>query len=129
MIAAPTRSFSFPTRGQVGASRGPCANDPNKEAQAVKEAIARGYADGFAQGRLAGEAQARSDAETARKDGFEAGRKEAFAQVDQAAAALREALAQFEGERSEMACKAESFCVDLVLAVVSRLVESDQVRA
>jgi len=123
------KSFSFPRPGEIDAVRGGRCDDAGETAVALREAIARGYADGLAQGRRAAETEARAIAENARREGFNAGRIEAQAQVEQAANALREAFTEFEQVRAQIVCQAESFCVELVLATVASLIESDTVRA
>lgn len=128
MISSDTRTFSFPNRGQLNALLGVRPGAPAGDALALGRAIERGYTEGLAEGRRAAEEEARKLAETSRREGFEAGRGEAFVQVEQAAQALREALAGFERVRAEMLSQAESLCVDLALAIVSRLVESDPIR-
>jgi len=123
------KSFSFPRTGDLDALRNGRCDEGGENAAAFKEAIARGYADGLAQARRAAEAEARAIAETARREGFNAGRLEAQTQVEQAAATLREAFIDFEQVRAQIVRQAESFCVELVLATVACLIESDTVRA
>lgn len=129
MIIASPRTFTFPSRGRIAVLRGIAPEAQAKDDAAIKEAIARGYAEGLAQARRVAEAEAKSIIDAARNEGFEAGRRQAIAQVEQSAAALREALEAFERERHETVCQAEKFCVDLVLAIISRLVEVDTVRS
>lgn len=96
---------------------------------AIKEAIARGYADGFAQGRAEAEAAAKVTIGAVREAAVAEGRAEGFAQMRQAAAALTNALAGFEDERAGLARECESFCVDISLAAVARLMETSAARA
>jgi len=58
--------------------------------------------------------------------GFAAGSEQGLAQAAQAAAALHQAFEQFRDWRALLANEAETFCVDLVLAVLARLVELNE---
>jgi flagellar biosynthesis/type III secretory pathway protein FliH len=96
---------------------------------ALQEAIARGYRDGFARGEAAARLAAQEINQQARSQGFAAGRQEGFQQVTQAADALRRALVEFADFRVELVAQAESFCVELALAMAAKLVDVNQLRA
>jgi flagellar biosynthesis/type III secretory pathway protein FliH len=121
-------TYSFPTLGQLSAHPG-VARDRAANDAVVKEAIARGYAEGFQEGRAAADAAALEAARAARSEGLERGRAEGTDDVKRAADALAAALADLNSERAALAADAEAFCVDLALAIVARLVEADSVRA
>jgi flagellar biosynthesis/type III secretory pathway protein FliH len=129
MITCEAQPFSFPKRQQFRSSPGLRQPTPAADDRAIKDAIDRGYAEGLERGRRAAELEAKNTIEAARREGFESGRTEAITRLEQAAAALRDALGQLKHHSHEMLCQAESFCVDLALAIVSRLIESDAGRA
>lgn len=127
MIGANARPYSFPTLMALTAP--PQAAEPSPDETELKEAVARGYADGFERGRGDAEEQAKSLREASHQEGFEAGRRAARKNIARAVRALKDASVQFVRERDTLASDAESFCVDLSLAIVSRLLEEDSVRA
>ena len=49
--------------------------------------------------------------------------------MNSAADALRAALEAFDLDRVKVATEAEAFCVDLALAIVERIIETDKARA
>jgi flagellar biosynthesis/type III secretory pathway protein FliH len=60
---------------------------------------------------------------------MERGHADGLAETQQAASALRDALARFEIECAQVLTEAEGFCVDVALAIVAHLAESDDIRA
>ncbi len=66
--------------------------------------------------------------EQSHREGLELGHAEGLAEMREAAAALREALAQFDLQRHQIVAEAEGFCVDIALAIVARLVATDSAR-
>lgn len=95
----------------------------------LEEAIRKGYEDGLIQGRIAATAELDAMRHAVREQAVEAGRAEGLAEAGDAAASLARALTQLEAERRQMAQQLETFSVDLAVAIVSRLVEVDSVRA
>jgi flagellar biosynthesis/type III secretory pathway protein FliH len=127
VIAANAKPYSFPTLMALTAP--PQTDEPSPDEAEVTAAIARGYADGFERGRGDAEEQAKSAVEASRREGFEAGRAAAHTAIERALGALEDGLDKLGRERDALAGEAESFCVDLSLAMVSRLLEEDSVRA
>ena len=126
------QTFEFPALGEFnrfGQRVAPEAVEDPCEQNAYREAIARGYAEGLAQGRAEAESVTEIAAATARQQGIELGRAEGLAEMQQLAAALGEAFAGFEAEHAALVREAEALCVDLALAIVARLVETNAVRA
>jgi flagellar biosynthesis/type III secretory pathway protein FliH len=129
----PAKVYSFPSLRQLLSGQG----EPNHAGPHVpplpdaklEEAIRKGYEDGLIQGRIAATAELDAMRQTVREQAVEAGRVEGLAEADDAAAAMTKALALLEAERRQMAQQVETFSVDLALAIVSRLVEVDSVRA
>lgn len=129
----PAKVYSFPSLRQLLSGQ----SEPNHAGPHVpplpdaklEEAIRKGYEDGLIQGRIAATAELDAMRQTVREQAVEAGRVEGLAEADDAAAAMTKALAQLEAERRQMAQQVETFSVDLALAIVSRLVEVDSVRA
>jgi len=123
--------YNFPSLGEfLGAQREPSArNAPSAHDQEREEAIRKGYEEGLAQGREAAEAELAQIVQTARQEAADAGRAEGLAEATTAVAALSQAMAQLEAERSEAAQQLENFATQLAVAIVSRLVEVDSVRA
>ncbi len=129
----PAKVYSFPSlrqllSGQVESHHAGPHVPPLPDAK-LEEAIRKGYEDGLTQGRIAAATELDAMRQTVREQALEAGRAEGLAEADDAAAAMTKALAQLEAERREMAQQIETFSVDLALAIVSRLVEVDSVRA
>ena len=129
MSSAPQR-YAFPHVAQFSASLRVQADKAKIEAEdrLRRETIERAYIDGFEQGRVAAEMAAKQMFEEARQRGFAAGRGEGLGEPAQAAAALRQALEDFTKWRDQLAGEAESFCVDLTLAIAARLIELDESR-
>lgn len=126
-----TSRYSFPTVGEFRSYKEP-ERELEKAAeldQAKAEAGQRGYEEGLAKGRSEAEQEARGAFETARREGFEAGAVDGRERASRAAEAIEQGLEEIHRERERLAAEAESFCVDLALAIVSRLVEIDSVRA
>jgi flagellar biosynthesis/type III secretory pathway protein FliH len=124
--------YEFPALGEFNRFGQPLAleaiEDPCEQS-AYREAIARGYAEGLAQGRAEAENVTKIEAATARQQGTELGRTEGLTAIQQLTAALGEAFAGFEAEHAALVREAEALCVDLALAIVARLVETNPVRA
>ncbi|MBV8453170.1 MAG: hypothetical protein JOZ29_13005, partial [Deltaproteobacteria bacterium] len=122
--------YAFPNAAQFDVTRHvePDRDKVEAEQKAVQEATERGYADGFSQGQAAAELAAKGIFEDARQRGFGAGQNQGWTEVAEAAAALRQALDQFREWRAELVNQAETFCVDLVLAAVERLLELNETR-
>src|SRR5579871_5914981 len=97
--------------------------DLAREAQleaALNDAVARGVEEGIARGRAQAETDAQALLERSHREGLELGRAEGLAEMREAAAALNEALAQFDLQRRQNVAEAEAFCVDIALAIVAR---------
>ena len=123
--------YSFPTPDELRSYKEP-ERQLERDAELDREkaaAASRGYEEGLAQGRAAAETQASAALEAARKEGFEAGAAEGREQAGRGAAALEQALEEIRLAREGFAAEAESFSVDLALAIVARMVEMDTVRA
>jgi len=121
--------YAFPLMSKLDESL--LAAESAREAQleaARNDAIAKGVAQGIAQGRLEAQIEAQQLLQQSRQEGLERGHADGLEEMCQAAASLREALAQFDVQRAEIISEAEAFCVDLALAIVARLVETDSVR-
>jgi flagellar biosynthesis/type III secretory pathway protein FliH len=127
MSPAPER-YIFPNAAQLDAALRAEPSGETIEAQdrALREALQQGYTDGFQEGRAAAELAAKAIFEDAQRQGFAAGCDQGIAQSAEAAAALREAFEQFSEWRAELLNEAEAFCVELVLAIVARLVELNE---
>jgi len=124
-------TYSFPTLVEMGRL---CGDESSAAAAgsdhlAVERAVAEGYQTGLLQGRAAAEALAKEVNAEARKEGFERGRNEGLAALRPVADALSEALSALSQEQTNLVRECESFCVDLTLAIVARLIEVDTVRA
>jgi flagellar biosynthesis/type III secretory pathway protein FliH len=105
--------------------------DRAREAQlevALQDAIAKGIEEGIARGRAQAESEAQALLERSHQDGLELGRAEGLLEMREAAGALQEALAQFDLERRQIVADAEAFCVDIALAIVARLVNTNSAR-
>jgi flagellar biosynthesis/type III secretory pathway protein FliH len=128
MSPGPER-YAFPKATRLDEQLRAEPDRSNSEAaeNAVRQALERGYTDGLSQGRAAAELAAKDIFEDARRQGFCAGRNEGLAQTEEAAAILRQALAQFNEWRADLVNEAETFCVDLVLAGLARLLEVNEV--
>jgi flagellar biosynthesis/type III secretory pathway protein FliH len=130
MNTGTAKSFAFPARNKLDAFEQQ-ANQA-REAQlgaALADAIARGYAEGLVRGREEAKAEAKDLLETSGREGRERGHDAGLAEMNSAAEALRAALEAFEADRAKVVAEAESFCVDLVLAIVGRIIEGDKARA
>jgi len=127
VIAANAKPYSFPTL--VALTMPPQAAEPSPNEIELRETLARGYADGFERGRADAAEQAKSVLEASHREGFAAGRAAARGEIERALGALKDALDKLARERDALIEEAESFCVDLSLAIVSRLLEEDSVRA
>jgi flagellar biosynthesis/type III secretory pathway protein FliH len=127
MSPAPER-FSFPNAAQLDAAlrAGPGGETIEAQDKALREAMQQGYTDGFQEGRAAAELAAKAIFQDAHRQGFAAGCDQGLAQAAEAAAALREAFEQFREWRAELLNEAEAFCMELVLAIVARLVELNE---
>ncbi|MBV8361598.1 MAG: hypothetical protein JO189_27235 [Deltaproteobacteria bacterium] len=124
MSSAPER-YAFPNAAQFDATLHVEPDRGNNEAeeQALREAMQQAYADGFEQGRAAADLAAKAIFQDAHRQGFVAGREKGLLQSTEAAAALRQAFEQFRDWQAELVNQAETFCVELVLAIVARLLE------
>jgi flagellar assembly protein FliH len=129
-MKARSEPFSFPDAAQFEVQAHESANNREIAAQqrALQEAIARGYAEGFAQGQTDAASASKEMFEEARQQGFAAGRNEGSIGPAQAAAALRQALESFDEWRAHLHDQVESFCIDLTLAIVERLVGLNDTR-
>jgi flagellar biosynthesis/type III secretory pathway protein FliH len=122
--------YAFPMMAKLDESQ--LAADRARQAQldaVLNDAIAEGLARGIAQGRQEAQLEAQQLLEQSRQQGLERGHAEGLDEMRQAASALHEALEEFEVQRSRIVSQAEAFCVDIALAVVTRLVEADSVRS
>jgi flagellar biosynthesis/type III secretory pathway protein FliH len=105
--------------------------DRAREAQleaALNDAIAKGIEEGVVRGRAQAETEAQTLLERSHRDGLELGRAEGLIEMREAAAALHEALAQFDLQRQQIIAEGEAFCVEVALAIVARLVETNSAR-
>jgi flagellar biosynthesis/type III secretory pathway protein FliH len=127
MSPAPER-YIFPNAAQLDAALRAEPSGETIEAQdkALREAMQQGYTDGFQEGRAAAELAAKAIFQDAHRQGFAAGCDQGLAQAAEAAAVLRQAFEQFRQWRAELLNEAEAFCVELVLAIVARLVELNE---
>jgi flagellar biosynthesis/type III secretory pathway protein FliH len=127
MNSAPQR-YAFPSAAQFGAT---LHAEPNRakieaEEQALREAMQQAYADGFEQGRAAADLAAKAIFQDAHRQGFAAGREQGLLKATEAAAALRQAFEQFSEWRAELLNQAETFCVELVLTILARLLDLNE---
>ena len=110
----PVRPYAFPAMAKLDESQ--LAADRARQEQletVLNDAIAKGIAQGVAQGRLEAQTEAQLLLEQSRREGLERGHAEGLEEMRQAANALREALAEFEVQRTQIISEAEGFCVDL----------------
>ncbi len=122
--------YSFPIMAKLDESN--LAADRAREAQlkaALNDAIAKGFEEGVARGRHDARIESQQLLEQSRSEGLEHGHHDGLAEMREAAAALREALAEFEVQRAQIVSEAEAFCVDLAIAMVARLVGAESVRS
>ena len=130
MNSGTAKSFAFPARNKLDAFEQQASQARNAQLEAaLADAIARGYAEGLARGRQEAKAEAKDLLETSGREGREDGHEAGLAEMNSAADALRAALEAFEVDRTKVLTEAEAFCVDLVLAIVGRIIESDKARA
>lgn len=124
------QAYSFPTLSEARERFGDSVDQglDSELQKAFDEAVRRGYAEGLSQGRADAAIETQAAAAAARSEGYSAGREEGLVGVDALAAALREALVDLEGRRATLTVDAESFAVDLAIAVVERLVGTDKAR-
>jgi flagellar biosynthesis/type III secretory pathway protein FliH len=127
MSSAPER-YAFPNAAQFTAA---LHVEPNKgkieaDDKALRETMQQAYTDGFEHGRAAADLAAKAIFRDAHQQGFAAGCDQGLVQVTEAAAALRQAFEQFREWRAELLNQAETFCVELVLAIVARLLELNE---
>jgi flagellar biosynthesis/type III secretory pathway protein FliH len=127
MSPAPER-YIFPNAAQLDAAlhAEPSGETIEAHDKALREASQQGYTDGFQEGRAAAELAAKAIFQDAHRQGYAAGCDQGLAQAAEAAAALRQAFEQFREWRAELLNEAEAFCVELVLAIVARLVELNE---
>jgi flagellar biosynthesis/type III secretory pathway protein FliH len=130
MSSTPER-YVFPNAAQFKAT---LRDEPDREKieaenNALRKAMQQGYTDGFKRGRAAAELAAKAVFQDAQQQGFASGRDEGLVQAAEAAAALRQAFEQFREWQDELLNQAETFCVELVLAVVARLLELNEASA
>lgn len=125
------QTYRFPTMTEFSPSvHGSGARRRSRsDEQAIAEAIARGFAEGRADGESVGAASAATVREDARREGLAAGHEEGRAGIVLTAEALGAALAEFKEQRATLTRECEQFCVDLALAIVSRIAETSPVRA
>jgi flagellar biosynthesis/type III secretory pathway protein FliH len=124
------KSFAFPARNKLDAFEHQANQARAAElAAALANAIARGYAEGLARGRDQAKAEACELLESSCREGLERGHAAGLAEMSSAGDALREALDAFSLDRTQVAAEAETFCVDLALAIVGRIIETDKARS
>ncbi len=130
MNSSTAKSFAFPARNKLDAFEHQAnrARDAQLEA-ALTDAIARGYGEGLARGREEAKAEASELLESSCREGRELGHAAGLAEMTSAADGLRAALEAFALDRAKVALEAEAFCVDLALAIVGRIIETDKARA
>ena len=109
---------------QVAAQR---AREAQIEA-AYNDAIARGVSEGISRGRHEAQIEAQELLEQSHREGFERGHAAGLAEMHQVTAALRDALRDFELQRAQIVAEAEEFCVEVALAIVARLAETNDLR-
>ena len=122
--------YAFPILRKLDESQR--AADRAREAQleaAFNDAVARGIAEGIARGQHDARVEAQQLLEQSHREGIERGHADGLAEMQEAAAALRDALARFQVQCAQIIEEAEGFCVDLGLAIAARLVENDTNRA
>jgi flagellar biosynthesis/type III secretory pathway protein FliH len=130
-MSARSQLFAFPDAAQFEVQARTPANNAEILAQqrAFQEATTRGYAEGFEQGRTQAISASKEMFEEARQQGFAEGRSQGSVEPAQAAASLRQTLELFGEWKAHLHDQAESFCIDLTLAVVERLVGLSDARA
>jgi flagellar biosynthesis/type III secretory pathway protein FliH len=125
-----TQSYRFPSLAEFNpALIRPARRLSRIDEAAVSEAIARGYAEGRASGNAEAEKHGELAYKTARSEGLAAGHGEGLTAMQSAGEALGAALKEFNQQRASLTQECEQFCVDLTLAIVSRIVEASPVRA
>ncbi len=127
-MSSAAERYTFPNAAEFDAALCAERNKGNVEAQdkALRELMQQGYTAGFQEGQAAAELAAKAIFQDAQRQGFAAGCEQGLAQAAEAAAALRQAFEQFHKWRTELADQAETFCVELVLAVLARLLELNE---
>ena len=127
MSSAPER-YAFPNAAQFRATLHVEANRARIEAeeQALREVMQQAYAEGFEKGRAAADLAAKAVFQDAHRQGFAAGHEQGLLQATEAAAALHKAFEQFRDWQAELLNQAETFCVELVRAIVARLLELNE---
>lgn len=124
------KSFAFPARNNLDAIEREAALAREAQLEAARaDAIARGSAEGLERGREEAKLEARELLESSYREGIAKGHADGLAEMNGAAEALRGALDEFSLERANVVAEAESFCVNLTLAVVARLIDADETRA
>ncbi|HUA35769.1 MAG TPA: FliH/SctL family protein [Candidatus Binataceae bacterium] len=96
---------------------------------AVADAITRGYAEGRERGETEVAAAVSSARENGFREGLASGHEEGRVEMLRTAEALGAALAEFNEQRATLSHECEQFCVDLALAIVTRIVDESPVRA
>jgi flagellar biosynthesis/type III secretory pathway protein FliH len=129
-VANIAKAFAFPARNNLEAVAHEAGRAREAQLETARaEAIARGHAEGLARGREEARVEARELLESSYREGDAKGHADGLAEINLAKEALHNALDAFALERAKVVAEAESFCVDLALAIVARLVEADATRA
>lgn len=130
MSTSSAKAFAFPARNNLDArDREAAVTREAQLATAFSDATGRGYAEGLARGREEARGEARQLLETSFQEGIARGHAAGLAELNLAAESLRDALRAFELERANLPAEVEAFCADLALAIVTRIVAADKVRA
>ena len=127
-MSSAAERYTFPNAAQFDSllNDEPSRADIEAQDKAFQEAMRQGYTEGFEAGRAAAEVAAKVVLQDGHRQGFAAGRDEGLIQAEEAAAALTQAFEQFCEWRAELLDEAETFCVEVALAVVARLLELNE---
>ena len=122
--------YAFPALNNLDAVQSQAERGRKQQLEAtLREAIANGFIEGVNRGRTEAQREAQQIREQSRGEGYVEGRAEGLAATQAAATALREGFAQFAQERAAVLAEAEAFCVDVALAAVARVVETNSARS
>ncbi len=124
------QEYHFPKLAQlVGRASEPAHRHADRESKALRVAVEQAYERALIEARQAVKQEALAALKAARQRGFEEGLARGLERATQVIDALKRAIAEVDEMRNGLAKTLETFCVDLTLAIVSRLIEEEVVRA
>ena len=128
-MSTPAAPYAFPLLRNVDDAKRDAERARLAQLEAAfDDATTRGFSEGVARGRHEAEVAAQQLLEQSHREGLQSGHAEGLEQMNRAATALRDAYDKLQFECARMRAEAEGFCVEIALAIVQHLAETDSVR-